>query len=749
MPKDYGLQIEFVFKLRNADRFHQCLNSISDPTSPDYGHFLNSATLQPYVPTPGQRASLAKYLASRGFDVRFGPSPLVLKASASVTTVESTLGVRVRLYSRFYSADSDPTLPANLADLVTGVFGLDNITRVRHVGSPNRQHVGVGGTGLSAESGSPCSGPYCPQGLQVGYSFTGLYANGFDGTGQKVAVVAEPGDPLIQISIDTFSSQYGLPPTTIALMYPDGEPTSYDLGWAAEAAMDVEAVHAVAPGAQIVLLYDSVDLVNAIDYVATNHVANIVSNSWGYICSDGEPCTDSQLDQEYPGLVSSVHSRLGIDAAQGLTILFASGNSGAQPGGTIGTGFPASDPNVLAVGATNLVLTGCGTNTCSGYGSETAAYISGGGYSSYFPEPSWQTSTIGTKTGRAVPDISMLGYVPGVWVYSAYTSSCGGAPGAGWFSCAGTSLSTPLWAGFLAIVLQMRDGSALGNLGPKLYQLASSSSYASDFHDITIGNNGYPATTGWDPVTGWGTPVASNLAADLSSGAPLTNGVGGGLYEVINAPANSWYVIFPSTSGKPSSSNCAPANASPSDWTATALLMGQMKNGQLQNFDTDSAVWASSAPIGTSRNYMAFGGPLVNNFVCYYETKNAGLAVYQSSGGYRQFVANTLNHPVLIGTAGDFNGLPLEMTTAGSNGMDLFLLEGFKDPSTGNVFIVAYGFTYYGTFAAGIYLKFINSQATGITLTNSLYIVEWKTVGTAGALPAPGDTYTIVYTQRS
>lgn len=247
--------------------------------------------------------------------------------------------------------------------------------------------------------------------------------------------------------------------------------------------------------------------------------------------------------------------------------------------------------------------------------------------------------------------------------------------------------------------------------------------------------------------------VSAQVTPPITSGAQLTTGVGSGLHEVITAPANSWYVIFPSTSGKPSSSNCAPSNASPSDWTATAFLMGQMANGQNQYFDTDSAVWASLAPVGTSRNYVSFGGPLVNNLVCYYETTSAGsnvvLAVFQSSGGNDQFVANSLAHPVLEGTAGDFNGVPLQIaaSSAGTSGKDLFLLEGFKDPSTGNVFVVTYGFTFYGTFAAGIYLKFINSQASSITLTNSLYIVEWS--GTAGALPAAGDTYTIVYTGTS
>ena len=318
----------------------------------------------------------------------------------------------------------------------------------------------------------------------------------------------------MQSAINAFDSQYGLPSTTLTILYPDGSPPSYDPGWASETAMDVEAVHTTAPGAGIVLLYGSStsdDPLNLDDYVATHHLAEVVSNSWSYDC--GTPCSDTQIPSAE---VSSADSRLALDSSMGLTILFASGDSGARPDGTnLGTDFPASDPNVLAVGATNLNLAGCGPTTCSGYSSETGASISGGGFSGFFAEPAWQKAAIGSTSGRAVPDISMMGYAPNFWVYSTASDRCGtGGDSAGWFPCSGTSLSTPLWAGIIGIILQARGGAPLGNFGPALWQLASSSSYASDFHDVTSGSNGgYSAGTGWDPVTGWGTPIASNMVA--------------------------------------------------------------------------------------------------------------------------------------------------------------------------------------------------------------------------------------------
>lgn len=499
LPDLLRLQMEVIFNLRYPSQLQTCLNSITDPTSLYYGNFLNSTTIQPFLPTLSQRSSVIQYLTANGFTVNEGASPLVLKVTGNAFVTSKAFKIGLGLYrtsnSTFYAADSDPTFPLNLSTLIGAVTGLENFTSFIH-------------------SQSACNFPYCPQGIQVGYSFANLFTNGFDGTGQNVAIVDSPGDPNIQTAINTYNAQYGLPSITITLKYPDGTPSSYDPGWASETAMDVEAVHTVAKGAGIVLLYDTGDLLNAIDYVAANNLAKVVSNSWTYGCGSSS-CSDTQLSH---GFVSSVHSRLMTDAAMGLTICFASGDGGAKPDGSnLGTEFPSSDPNVLAIGGTNLVLAGSCTNTCTGYGSETGWSGSGGGYSGFFAEPSWQTSTIGVKTGRAVPDVSMVGQGGAFWVYSTASDKCGrGGNSAGWFGCGGTSLSTPLWAGFIGILLQMKGIGSFGNMGPLIYQTASGPKYSTIFHDVTSGsNNGYSATAGWDPITGWGTPIANLLAQNL------------------------------------------------------------------------------------------------------------------------------------------------------------------------------------------------------------------------------------------
>ena len=559
MPSAAILHMELVFKIRNQGQFTKCLAEINDPSSPEYRHFLNANSLAPFVETPSQKASAQNFLEAHGLTVTDGPSPLVLDVIGSAGLVQSLFQLHMRLYETvsghvFYSADADPTLPQDLASGVEGLTGLQNYTVVK-----------------PAEQPTTCSGPYCAQAVEVGYSMAGLYSSGFNGAGVTVAVVDGPGDPNPSSALHQYDLQYNLQDPNFQVQCGGGSTwgpcstVSYDPTWASEAAMDIEAVHAMAPGAAIDLFYATSSpsgtdpFIDAIDYVASNHIAQIVSDSWTYACEPGaHSCSDAEFQLQNPSFVSEVDSRFEMDAAQGLTIVFATGDQGATPDGSnLGVEFPASDPNVLAVGATDLTLVGCGTNTCTGYGSEDGALISGGGYSGVFAEPSWQTAAIGSTPsgfgghGRGVPDVSMLGYTPGFWVYSTDSDECGTiSPQAGWFYCAGTSLSTPLWAGFLAPAVQLNGGVGFGNIDPLIYKFASSGKYPSDFHDITSGsNNGYDAEVGWDPVTGWGSPVGSNLALDLGPARFTVTNSGGIIVD--QGFSNSTRINVNLTSGSP------------------------------------------------------------------------------------------------------------------------------------------------------------------------------------------------------
>ncbi|MGH2498267.1 MAG: S53 family peptidase, partial [Ktedonobacteraceae bacterium] len=177
------------------------------------------------------------------------------------------------------------------------------------------------------------------------------------------------------------------------------------------------------------------------------------------------------------------------------------------------TNFTPDDPWVTAVGGTSLLRQGNST-------SEVAWNLSGGGFSQFFTTPDFQKMLPASvqamlKGRRGVPDVSAdADPLTGLVFYEAGI----------WSLAGGTSASTPLWAGLMAIADQMA-GKGLGFINAALYKLAMSNRYTADFHDITQGNNsmrlhgvnvpGYSATTGWDPITGLGSPDAENLLPDL------------------------------------------------------------------------------------------------------------------------------------------------------------------------------------------------------------------------------------------
>jgi subtilase family serine protease len=209
--------------------------------------------------------------------------------------------------------------------------------------------------------------------------------------------------------------------------------------------------------------------------------------------------------------------------------------------------WPASDPLVTGVGGTYLCtdpVTGNGVDSsdqpvnCQNQSNREIAWVdAGGGFSHVFATPSYQGTLPAGSTPigamRGVPDVAyQASSRTGVLVYdtapgdaeSGLACPSGNPCSAGWYVVGGTSASSPQWAGVVAIADQIA-GHGLGQINPTLYHLASGPSYGTYFYDVTTGNNqadpsipGYPATTGWDPVTGLGTPNAATLAPALAAG---------------------------------------------------------------------------------------------------------------------------------------------------------------------------------------------------------------------------------------
>lgn len=356
---------------------------------------------------------------------------------------------------------------------------------------------------------------FSPAQLQKAYGFnlTSL-GNGMNGAGQTIAIVDAYDDPTILRDLQAFDRAFGLPdPPSLTVMSQTGSTTNLprtdpstnrQSNWEVEESLDVEWAHALAPGANIVLVEANsasyADLMTAVRTAANLPGVSVVSMSWG----GGEFASETSFDSIFT--TPAGH--------QGVTFVASTGDDG-QPGG-----FPAYSPNVLAVGGTTLTIGSSGN-----YISESAWSRSGGGISIIEAQPAYQRGIVTqTTTRRAIPDVAFdADPNSGVAIYDSF--SFGTATP--WAKIGGTSLSAPAWAAVIAIANQARAQNGLGSLDgrsqtlPMLYQLSQTNPSA--FHDITTGNNGYAARTGYDLVTGLGTPVVNSVVFGLSGSSSTTS----------------------------------------------------------------------------------------------------------------------------------------------------------------------------------------------------------------------------------
>jgi hypothetical protein len=347
------------------------------------------------------------------------------------------------------------------------------------------------------------SGGFTPQQLRHAYGFDQIRFNSTilgDGTGQTIAIVDAFDNPNSAADLHVFDQIFGLPdPPSFQVVNQNGGSTrpAANVGWGLEIALDVEWAHAIAPGANILLVEANSafadDLLAAVD--TARHASGVVAVSMSF--GGSHNAGDAYF-----------HTPSGHG---GVTFIASSGDSGA------GVSWPAVASDVLAVGGTSLTLDGS-----SNWSSEASWSGSGGGISpppgeTSVPQPSYQQGFVTqSTTTRAIPDVAYdADPATGVAVYD--TQYAAAFPGVKpWLKVGGTSAGAPQMAALIAIADQ---GRALEGLAPpdgfaqtlpKLYQLS-----ATDFRDITSGSNGYNAGPGYDLVSGVGTPQANLLVADL------------------------------------------------------------------------------------------------------------------------------------------------------------------------------------------------------------------------------------------
>jgi subtilase family serine protease len=453
------------------------------------------------------------------------------------------------------------------AVLAVGVFGAASahaatpVSRGMHV-DPLATPAGAAGQyGLfSCQVGAPFASPagsacYDPFQMRTAYGVDSLIAGGDDGTGKTIVILDAFQNPNLVSQVAFYNNFYGLPATNLTQVAPDGltpfVPGDPNMtGWAEEISLDVEWAHNIAPGANIVLdlAKDNSDeaLLSAFNYAVDNNLGDVISMSFG----EAESCAPT----------ADWHQAFVNATKKGITLFASSGDQGAAQPTCDGNSWiksasaPASDPLVTAVGGTTLnaasfclaQLHNCDPASAPAAGTylgETgwnegplgdfpaffsATEASGGGFSTIWSEPSYQQGTIHGGKTRAEPDVAYNGAIlHGVLTYL----NIPGIP-AGFYRFGGTSCGAPQWSALTAIADQAA-GHDYGFINAALYKLGqNASTYSGAFHDVTTGNNsalefdssnnpvnitGFDAGTGWDAVTGLGSPKAGGLLSELPS----------------------------------------------------------------------------------------------------------------------------------------------------------------------------------------------------------------------------------------
>jgi kumamolisin len=328
------------------------------------------------------------------------------------------------------------------------------------------------------------------------------YPTAVNGTGQCIALI-ELGGGYVDSDIQTYFGQLGLaPPTVVAVSVDGGTNSPGDPNGAdGEVALDIQVAGSIAPGARIAVYFAPntnqgfQDAISAAIHDTTNN-PSAISISWGG--------PESQWDT---ASLASFDNTMQTAAALGVTITVASGDSGSSDGVSDGANhvdFPSSSPHVLACGGTNLTVSNGVRSTETVWNDQSqGGGATGGGVSSYFALPSWQSGAnvpppANGAGGRGVPDVS--GDAAPATGYQILVDGQSAIVG-------GTSAVAPLWAALVVLVNQ-QTGRSVGFLNPGLY-----SGGEANFYDVTSGSNGsYKARAGWDPCTGLGSPDGQKIA---------------------------------------------------------------------------------------------------------------------------------------------------------------------------------------------------------------------------------------------
>lgn len=489
LPESQTLRLDIVLPLKDQAGLESFIEELNDPYSPYYRQFLTVEEFAArFGPTQEQFDALSHFAQANGLKITGGSrNSMELQVEGSVAAIEAAFHITFGVYQHptesrvFYAPEQEPT--ADLSFQLWHISGLDNYSIPRPAlvkrSSPNPL----------ATTGS------CPQASFCGSDMRAAYYGGtsLTGSGQNIGLLEYAGFDIQDVNT-YYTNAKQTRTATVTGISTDGTSINCLASQGCddtEQTLDVTQALGMAPGTATVYIYVGSSDTALLGAMSTDKpLPAQLSASW--IWDPSDPSTDNPYFEKM--------------LSQGQNYFQASGDDG-KFNSSYPT-WPCDAAYVTSVGGTDLTTTGPG----GAWASESAWSDGGGGFwaSDGIPIPSWQKAAAAkcsqcSQTYRNAPDVAANSN------FTFYV--CADQDGCTANLYGGTSFAAPMWAGYLALLNQKEAAAghkSVGFINPTIYKAGLSSGYGSYFHDVTTGSNGYPAGTGYDLATGWGSPKAGS-----------------------------------------------------------------------------------------------------------------------------------------------------------------------------------------------------------------------------------------------
>jgi subtilase family serine protease len=680
LPENQEMQLNVVLPLRDQAGLDAFLADVYDPGSPNYHHFLTVPEFtERFGPTQADYDAVTAYLKSNGFTIVGGSRDgMDIQVKGPVSAVEAAFHVAMHSYRHptenrnFYAPDREPTTGLHMP--LWHVSGLDNYS-IPHALNVNRNDYakahGIDASKVVAHAttGSGPSASFLGSDMRAAY----YGGTALTGAGQNLGLLEYYGTNLTDLTT-YFTNAKQTNNVPITLLSTDGTSTgcSYPKCDDTEQTLDMTQAIGMAPGLSSLVMYvGSTDTAIISAMTTHNPLPTTIGCSWGWTPAD-------------PTTLNPYFERM---AAQGQNFFAASGDSSTWSKRV--EAWPADNAYVVSVGGTDLTT----ASAAGPWKSETAWVDSGGGISpDSIAIPSWQqlsgvinSSNKGSTTLRNGPDVSANAN------FTFYTCADQEACLANEYG--GTSFAAPMWAAYIALVNQQLANNGQGPIGfinPTIYAQNVTSQYTTDFHDVSSGTSGsYSAVTGFDLVTGWGSPNGANLInalAPTSSNPSFTIAAAPASLTVAQGGTGSSVVMIAPVSGF-SSTVTLSASGYPSGVTASfnpASINGGSGSSTV-SFTVGSSVTAGTYTI----TITGTGGGVTettNVALTVTSTANPSFTVSASPTSLTLSRTGTRSGQVTITTtvAGGFNSaVALSASGLGSGQSASFSPSSIKAPGSG------------------------------------------------------------------